>query len=352
MTHRLLHAPLALLLGLAAAPAHAASPAWDAGIGRDPWPQPVVARDRVFVASGGTIAALRTSDGSRVWSHLSCSGIGTVAPALADGALVVGDAGGDLAAYDPTDGAQRWCDDLGGSITSAVTAADGVAFVTNGVDAVAIDVATGVQLWRYTAPDFAPITSSAAVADGLVVVAGGDRVYGLDEATGALRWARDLGPQARLSTPAIADGLVYLGGDALYALDAADGALAWRASDVGTNVSTPAVAGGLVVVGAQDPAFGLHAFDAATGGLAWSSQATGESMAGPTIAGHVVWTPAESGELLAFDLASGRLLGRLADPAGLPFAWDGDARVAVADGAVYAITDAPGGDRLDAFRAP
>ena len=79
----------------------------------------VVGRGIVYVAADGMIFAFRADDGKKLWSHLSCSGVGTVQAALGVGALLVGDAGGDLAAYDPVTGNQIWCRDESGSITSA-----------------------------------------------------------------------------------------------------------------------------------------------------------------------------------------------------------------------------------------
>ncbi|PYI71614.1 MAG: hypothetical protein DMF08_08050 [Verrucomicrobia bacterium] len=69
--------------------------------------------------SDGRVRALNKNNGVRRWVRLSCSGEGTVQPALGGGLLFVGDGGGDLAAYDPATGEQVCCDDESGSITSA-----------------------------------------------------------------------------------------------------------------------------------------------------------------------------------------------------------------------------------------
>jgi len=80
---------------------------------------PTLGPNSVFVASDGRVRALNKNNGVRRWVRLSCSGEGTVQPALGGGLLFVGDGGGDLAAYDPATGEQVCCDDESGSITSA-----------------------------------------------------------------------------------------------------------------------------------------------------------------------------------------------------------------------------------------
>src|SRR5690242_5503705 len=55
---------------------------WVARIGNVPPSAPVVRDGRVYVPGDGKIFAFRASDGSRLWAHLSCSGEGTVEPAL------------------------------------------------------------------------------------------------------------------------------------------------------------------------------------------------------------------------------------------------------------------------------
>jgi eukaryotic-like serine/threonine-protein kinase len=79
-----------------------------------------------------------------------------------------------------------------------------------------------------------------------------------------------------LSSPAIADGALYIGSSDhyLYALDAATGALRWKFKTDGRITSSPAVSAGLVYFGSFDSNF--YAVDAATGQLKWKFKTGGE----------------------------------------------------------------------------
>ena len=56
------------------------------------------------------------------------------------------------------------------------------------------------------------------------------------------------------SSPAVADGVVYVGSTDryLYAFDAATGEEVWRVATGGFIISSPAVANGVVYVGSRD----------------------------------------------------------------------------------------------------
>ena len=184
---------------------------------------PTLGPTSVFVASDGRVRALKENSGVRRWVRLSCSGEETVQPAFSRGLLLVGDGGGDLAAYDPVTGERVWCDDESGSITSAPAVTDDTVYITNGGDAIAIDQFTGTRRWTFTPTDFSPLTETPAIANGVVYVTGGSAVFALDQATGHRIWRHNLEPQANISAPSIANGIVYVGGVALYALNAVDG---------------------------------------------------------------------------------------------------------------------------------
>ena len=72
------------------------------------------------------------------------------------------------------------------------------------------------------------------------------------------------------SSPAIADGVVYVGREdgRLYALDARTGQEKWSFTTFHSVVSSPAVAGGMIYIGSFDGR--LYALDARTGQEKWS----------------------------------------------------------------------------------
>ena len=102
--------------------------------------------------------------------------------------------------------------------------------------------------------------SSPAVADGLVYIGSNDSVFTAHDAdTGAIVWRKEI--QSYNSSPAVANGVVYAGGGlGLYMLDAATGDIL-NTFDVGfAYYSSPVVVNGMVYVGSFDHkvyAFGL-----------------------------------------------------------------------------------------------
>jgi outer membrane protein assembly factor BamB len=308
----------------------------------------------VYVAADGMIFAFQAGDGTKLWSHLSCSGVGTVQAALGLHALLVGDSGGDLAAYDPVTGNQIWCNDESGSITSAPAVEANTVYITNGGDVVAIDQLTGVQRWRCTPADFSPVTNTPALGHGGVYVTGGNSVFALNKGNGHLRWRANLGPQTNISAPSVTGGTVYVGATHLFALNATTGRRRWVQNTVGVNVSTPAIAYSKVFVNSQDPDFGLWAFDAITGAFLWRSEAPEEPQATVTVANGVVYDIADiSGELMMFNTSTGAFLGSIVDPDGHPFNSLFGAQPAVLNGTVYIPTAfCCGPNRIDAFGLP
>src|SRR3989442_6878012 len=137
---------------------------WAGDVGAPISSAPVVGQGIVYVAAGGTIFAFQASDGAPLWSHFSCSGVNTVQAALGAQALLVGDGGGDLAAYDPITGGQIWCRDEGGSIISAPAVEGTTVYVTNGASVIAVDQLTGNEQWRLTPSDLSPVTNTPAVS--------------------------------------------------------------------------------------------------------------------------------------------------------------------------------------------
>jgi outer membrane protein assembly factor BamB len=279
--------------------------------------------------------------------------VDTVEAALGEHALFVGDGGGDLAAYDPATGVQFWCDDEGGSITSAPAVHDDAVYITNGGDAVAVGQGAGVPRWRFTPADFSPVTNTPAIANGVVYVTGGNSVFALNEKTGQRIWRKNLGQQTNISAPSVADGTVYVGGSGLYALSASDGHILWKKFTVGVNVSTPAITSNKVYVNSEDPDFGLHAFNATTGALVWLQQHLGETEATVTVANGVVYDVADTGELMMLNSDTGVILGTLVDPDGHPFNSSFGAQVAIANGRVFVSTgDFFEANQVDSFRLP
>src|SRR6202041_1190794 len=123
--------------------------------------------------------------------------------------------------------------------------------------------------WTYaTAKE---VDSSPAIANGVVYIGsdlGDTKVYGLNATTGAVLWSYAAG--GWISSPAIANGVVYVGSGfgKVYALNGNTGAKLWSYTTGGSVFSSPAIANGTVYVGSEDGK--LYALNASTGAKLWS----------------------------------------------------------------------------------
>ncbi|HJX27792.1 MAG TPA: PQQ-binding-like beta-propeller repeat protein, partial [Thermoanaerobaculia bacterium] len=151
------------------------------------------------------------------------------------------------------------------------------------------------------------------------------------------------------SSPAVADGLVYIGArdGSLYAIDAATGKQRWRADHGGSWVlGAPAVWDGKVFAGSSDSRF-LHAVDARSGRELWRLPTPGTAWSSPAIAGSTLYCADTSGLVYALDARTGRKLwdyqispGILASPVPV----DGAVLIAGgSDGILYALGAGGGG---------
>jgi outer membrane protein assembly factor BamB len=173
-------------------------------------------------------------------------------PAVVAGVVYVG-AGEGLHALDATDGTVLWR--VHARLPGGHPAvADGLVLAVDIVDdnpydtvVLALDAATGMEVWTFQPPEPVNLTGPLAVAGGAVFVRTLDRVepdvfmtlvlYALDAATGAERWTA--ATTEGLGAPSVADGVVYLGyrdggsrfgrdEPGLLTLDAATGAVRWH----------------------------------------------------------------------------------------------------------------------------
>jgi len=266
---------------------------------------PAVANGVVYIGGfgvdNGVIYALDAASGAQLWSYTIDLYVAT--PAVANGVVYVGCGDGGVVALNASTGTLLWGNT--DPVLAPLSVANGVVYVgerTGGV--YALNASTGDQLWNYYIGPSGPLarddTSAPVIANGVVYTASAftSLVYALNATTGKLLWTYDTG-NSGLTSPAVANGLVYIGlGDGnVYALNATTGAKLWSYRTGSSVYSSPAVANGVVYIGSDDGNF--YALNAATGVKLWS-YATGGSVGDPVVANGRVYvgtTYAGSGNL-------------------------------------------------------
>ena len=238
----------------------------------------------------------------------------------------------------------------GAPIVASPAVALGVAYVGNTAGKfVAVDVATGVPLWKTTLGG--AFNSSPAIDPSLHLVIAGNsngHVYAWNSTTGALLWNRST-PGPVVSSPGIAKRVVYIGSNAghLYAYNETTGKLLWNATLGGRVRSSPAVdlTKGLVVVGDDSgkvTAFFLSGTHRGT--AAWSFKTGGPVSATPIVSGGYVFVSANRTEY-SFTEGTGALhwsttfKGNLSDTSAII---NSNLYVGTSGGKLFAITTSKG----------
>lgn len=323
----------------------------------------VVADGVVFIiassAAQGRLLALDAATGARRWSQPIGPSYPSrwcgATPAVAQG-LVYAPAWGRMVAYDARSGAVRWR--AGNSFCGAgatPTVVNGKLFTNSAndyADVEARDAASGRLLWSSkpcigtpASCTIASVAAPLAAGDGIVYMTNHNAGMAAYEAsTGRQLWSRVVGPGSIDSAPVVEGDVVYVSvamhDGRLYALNRRTGAELWWAPTGYYNHSTPALADGLLYVGSDGQ--GVTAVDAKTGAIRWQQNALGTVRTSPAVANGVVYLGADDGRLYALDARTGTILhsrqiapvGRLLSPS-----------PAVVDGVVYVST----GDEVLAF---
>lgn len=170
----------------------------------------------------------------------------------------------------------------------------------------AVDANDGELRWKSTPEKDDRVGADLkrpAVRDGLAVVTHwpkGATAYRTD--TGERHWQRELEEQLVMPPVATAEGVVVQSRNNVSLLDATDGSTVWkRRLDANVTESTPAVADGTVFV--ADELESLHALDLETGETVWTTPFDGPTA--PVVADGVVYAVRSGFELVALDAESG-----------------------------------------------
>ena len=185
-------------------------------------------------------------------------------PTLKNGVLYVASQNGTLTALDAVTGTAIWSARGHCCVTNQSPVVDGgrVFQMREDDTLTAYDALSGEQLWSIEAFS----VGTLAAAYGMLFYSFYPDVVALDQATGAQLWTAPVATAARTEVPAVADGLVFVTHSQLWALDASTGAVVWSAP--ATSAVGPTVANGVVYASSLDGEW--DAFDERDGTLLWS----------------------------------------------------------------------------------
>jgi outer membrane protein assembly factor BamB len=218
---------------------------------------------------------------------------------------------------------------------------------------------TNQILWTYNIGYYS-VESSPAVADGKVYIGsfysspplvpiGGEFIC-LNANSGAHIWSYNVGT---ISSPAVADGKVYVGSvdSKVYCLNAGSGAYIWSYMTGASIIySSPAVADGKVYVGSSDNK--TYCLNAATGEFIWSYTTGDEVLSSPAVADGKVYVGSSDGKVYCLNAANGahvwNYTTRVAIGLSSPAVAYGKVYVGSEDGEVYCL-DAANGEYIWSF---
>ncbi len=236
-----------------------------------------------------------------------------------------------------TNPAIAWRFDTGGEIYSAPALANGTLYITSKSGALyAIDAATGKQRWTYQLGDYV-VRSSPAVADGTVYVGGGFNLYAFDAATGKERWRFPM-HYAGQSSPTVADGQVFIGSQEgyLYAVNAHTGQVTWQLDTDGLVFASPAIAGSNLIVGTDSG--NLMSITMSDGQVTWRQALDGPVFASVVVDGSTGYVTASNGFTYGISLQDGTMLWRAPIGGDVSPALGSDVlAVAAKDGGIYGL---------------
>jgi outer membrane protein assembly factor BamB len=303
----------------------------------------VVSENAVFVGSAhGRFYALDRNTGAILWNSSSAI-TSTGTPALYGDMVYVPSLHGNntaaVTAYYASNGTQAWNYSTVGitgyceGVWYGPSVAYGLVFFVDTFctpnKMYAVNASTGSLAWSF---NFGGTSlSTPAVADGMVYATtykpGDDFAAAFNATTGAMIWNQTFSLRGGLGGVAVADGLVFLGtggrGDAgsseldsnkTFALNASTGARVWNTSTVYEyNGGYPVVAYGLVFIGSTMSGYKrLYAFNETTGAQVWNFTGNG-GFAGVSVADGLVFAGTDNNTLYAVNASTGAEVWRYAN---------------------------------------
>ena len=301
--------------------------AWEEQLGGQVLTSPAVVDGVLYVgATDGLFRALDLLTGAELWRqevNLAWS-----SPTVAGDVVLFGTDDRQLLVLDRFSGQVMRRIDLGAFASGSPAVVEDLIYVATSSELsrglagpddrgeiLAIDLDSGSLVW--SAPLPGPSSRSVAVDDSIVVVPTEVGIaVAFDVSTGQELWRFATGARAA-DTPVIADGRVFIAGldlegvrGGLWAVDIRSGRELWRYRRVdGQTVVAPAVDADVGVVYAGSVAGDVTAHAAEDGRVLWTQPVGAEVATPPTKAGDVLYV-ATNGEVVTLDAPTGDILGR------------------------------------------
>lgn len=234
------------------------------------------------------------------WS-VDDSGVVTT-PVAAGDAVFAGLRDGTVLAVEAASGTQVWDYDAGSEVTGEPVAVEGTVYVgTHDGTVVALDAYSGQERWSFTsdagiheAGDMAAVAFTSAIGDERVYVAfrkGQTRLYAVDHDNGTQVWARKT--EVEPAAPVLAGGTLYVSGNAY---DPSSGDVRWRGPfDAADIALAPAVTESIVCF--TTPGGKVVAIAPDSGKTRWQRSFDRRFARSPVIAGDRVYIPGQALEL-------------------------------------------------------
>jgi outer membrane protein assembly factor BamB len=311
-------------------------PKWRKTVGTgDATPALVGDRLYVFTRQGGdeVIGCLEAESGNQLWQEKYAAEAVTGAPAshpgprsspaVAEGKVVTLGVGGILSCLDAGTGKLAWRSEvLAGRVPQFFTAmspivVDGMCIAHLGGEgegaAIAFDLATGNQKWKWTgdSPGYASPVLMTVDGTQQLVIQGEKSLVGIAVSDGTQLWRVPTPPQRRYffnSATPIVDGstVIFTGqgaGTRAVAIEKRDGGFAakelWSNEKLGTGFNTPVLKDGLLF-GLSDRG-NFFCLDARTGKTAWTDNGKRDRFGAIVDAGAVLLALPATSQLIAFN---------------------------------------------------
>ena len=262
-----------------------------------------------------------------IWQQAHGLPGGAVFSPRLSGSIVVCCGRSGLGAWDLATGESRWR--YAAQVQAGVPYVDGRrVYVGDGHEIVALDLVTGVPLWRFAGVSDT-LVSYAPVGDGQRLFCGpGDgRLYALSAADGTPLWVLDRRDDWQYLRQLRLSGEVLVAGsykETLFGIDIGDGSERW-AFNAGNFINSHHVADGTAYL--WSPTGWVYAIDAASGQVRWRHRTTDFTadqgnwapvMAELATYGGVLYALAMDGVLHRLDQTTGAAIGwlQLPEPVG------------------------------------